>query len=180
MYLEQTTAATANDYTQVRAQLRHSYGAATWQAKTMVQVVDTTDIRIFVGVSSTWTPTAADEVFAAAAHNAMFRYSTSASDTNWKFITTDGSSSTVVDTGVAVAAGAWEMYIANLDGGTTYRWAIRAVGGTWTTGTVTTTLPGTGVDQRWQHNGIAVAASAKKTGFHRYTLASLSTVGAPA
>lgn len=69
--------------------------------------ITTTSVRYMVGLGSGTTSALLDADLPGATgsrHAACFRYSTAASDTNWKCITSNGSADTVTDSGVAFSA----------------------------------------------------------------------------
>jgi hypothetical protein len=103
-HLTYTSAATTDDVAGVRsnADLTDFAGFVRWDA--LVSISTTSNVRFVAGVSETsaGSHTADDPAY----NQALFRFSTAASDTNWMACSNDGASGgTITDTGVAVTTG---------------------------------------------------------------------------
>jgi len=103
-HLTYTSAATTDDVAGVRsnADLTDFAGFVRWDA--LVGISTTSNVRFVAGVSATsaGSHTADDPAY----NQALFRFSTAASDTNWMACSNDGASGgTITDTGVAVTTG---------------------------------------------------------------------------
>lgn len=97
----------ANHYSHL--QFRRNW-LAEWHAR--IKVVDTTDLRLMLGLTSG----ALSDAGMTNAHLAIFRYATPEGDANWKCLTNDsgGAGGTVADSGVAVTARVYELAVRTL------------------------------------------------------------------
>lgn len=99
----------------------------------------TSNIRTWAGFTNNGLVTGHDTPGASAGyHGAAFRYSTSASDSTWKLVTSNGSADTVVDTGVSPDTTMHKFTISMIEGsGTIYGYIDDVL-----VATSTLTLPG--------------------------------------
>jgi hypothetical protein len=76
-----------------------------------LRLVSNTFIRVFIGLTGTHANdiAASDMPLVSANCYAMFRYSTSAQDTTWKFLVSDGNIIETIDTGVTIASTVSDM-----------------------------------------------------------------------
>ncbi len=105
-----------------------------------------TGTRIFVGMTSNTSPTTQGNSDTPTGSFAMFRRNHTnggAQDTNWQFMTRDGTTQNTTDTGMAFAVSKfYKFYIRIAPGGSTIYWRIENVtDSTSANGTTTTNLP---------------------------------------
>lgn len=137
-YINYSSAATTNadagwKWTAETTRLRWS---PTLTVKVRPAATITTE-RCWVGLFSA-DPMAQDTPHTGAILAAGFRFSTNVPDTNWQAVTSDGTTTTVTDTGIAYAASTTYLLAVDFsDNGTTARFSINGV----TVATVTATLP---------------------------------------
>lgn len=114
-----------------------------------VGVVDTTSVRLFTGLGNQTTAVMVQND-SPTGHHIGFQYSTARGDTTWKIETKDGTTQTVVDTGIPVtAAKVYDMYLFCTPQCASVDWRIDNVtDGTTAEGTASTNLPGASTAMR--------------------------------
>ncbi|MBW4062252.1 hypothetical protein HJC99_06825 [Candidatus Saccharibacteria bacterium] len=154
------TAATANDTTGVGNTAVQFYRGSTpgangffYEARTAYPDANygsgATGSRIWEGLTNQTiaTNTSADNP---AGHYAGFQYSTTRGDTNWQFMTKDGTTQNVIDTTEAFVVGkVYEFYIYTPPQGTTIYWRVdNLTDGTTQEGSTVSNLPGASTAMR--------------------------------
>lgn len=127
-----------------------------------VAVVDTTLVRLFTGLGNQTTAVMVQNDNPAG-HHVGFQYSTARGDTTWQIESKDGTTQTIVDTGIPVtAAKVYDMYLFCTPQCASISWRIDNVtDGTTAEGTKSTNLPGGSTAMR-MITGVSTLTTAAK------------------